>query len=243
MRKREVAIQMSEHEHDKSIEYRVDPTAIGRMMMKTQEMKNLILQALSEILCDTDFCLKKSDDAFIRKIPDGRQTLGMGFWNFNPKFQFQLMMCIRLEAAEEMYHRFSRAAPKYYSLSDTTITRLEYFTGGPHKYTVTTAEDVASVVGSLAGVIRGKVIPFFNEHQDVKALDRAVNNQEPGIDITQSPGGPMHAIILAYLAENADFDKIVAKQRDKMELAADVPHPFNSLIDYLKTHMVSKQVG
>jgi hypothetical protein len=205
--------------------------------MKKQEMKNLLFEMLGGILTGTDFRLKKSEDAFIRKIPGGRQMLGLPLLDYNPEFQFSLNVCVRLDAVEEIYHQFSGSPPKYHSMSDTTITRLEYFTGGPamSMYRVTTAGDVASTGSVLSGVIRDKILPFFNEHQDVQALDRAVNCQQPGIDITQNPSGAMHAVILACLAGNKDFERMVAKHRTDMQLAPEVAHPFNRLVEYLKT--------
>ena len=103
------------------------------------------------------------------------------------------------------------------------------------KYKVTTAADVASVEGALSAVIRDRIIPFFNEHQDVKALDRAVNCQEPGVDISQEPSASMTAVILARLAGNKDYERIVAKRRSKMQLAPEAPHQFNRLVEYLNT--------
>jgi hypothetical protein len=201
--------------------------------MKKQEMKNLLFEMLSGILVGTDFRLKKSDDAFVRKITGGRQMLGLPLLDYNPEFEFSLTICIRLDAVEEIFHQFSGSPPKYHSMSNTTITRLEHFTGGSGRYKVTTAADVASVGGVLSSVIRDKIIPFFNEHQHVQALNRAVNCQQPGIDITQNPSGAMHSVILARLAGNKDFERVVAKHQTDMDLAPEVAHPFNRLVEYL----------
>jgi hypothetical protein len=40
----------------------------------------------------------------------------------------------------------------------------------------------------------------------------------------------MHAVILARLAENTDFEGVVAKQQAELELNPDVAHPFNRLV-------------
>ncbi len=203
--------------------------------MKKQEMARLIFEMLSGTLSGTDFRLKKSEDGFVRKLPGGRQVLGIPLWDYNPEFEFSLNICIRLDAAEEVFHQFSGSLPKYHAKSFTTITRLEHFTGGLGRYKVTAAGDIASAGSVLAGVIREKIIPFFNEYQDAQALDRAVNCQRPGIDITQNPSGAMHAVILARLVENKDFERIIARHRTDMQLAPEVAHPFNRLVEYLMT--------
>lgn len=203
--------------------------------MKKHEMKNLLFEMLGGILSGTDFRLKKSEDAFVRKIPGGRQMLGIPLLDYNPEFEFSLSICIRLDAVEEIFHQFSGSPPKFHSMSDTTITRLDYFTGGPGKYKVTTAGDVTFVGAILPSAIRENIMPFFNEYNNVQALDRGVNCLRPGIDITQNPSGAMHAVIVAHLAGNTDFDRLVAKHRTDMQLSPGVPHPFNGLVEFLKT--------
>jgi hypothetical protein len=202
--------------------------------MQKREMANLIFEMLGNILVGTEFRLKKSEEGFIRRIAGGKQMLGLPLWDYNPEFEFSLVMTIRLEAAEEIFHRFSGSPPKYHSMSVTTITRLEHFTGVPSKFKVRTREDVESAGVALSGVIRDKIIPFFDDHQDVDALDRAVNRQHPGIDITLNPSGAMHSVILAHLASNNDFDRIVSEHQTDMQLPPEESHPFNALVEYLK---------
>jgi len=187
-------------------------------------------------LSSTHFVLKGTD-SLVQKIPGGVQLLGVPLRDYNPEFVFSLNICIRLDTAEEIFHRFSSSPnAKYQAMSFTMMTRLEYFTGGPAHYKVTTADDVASVGDALSNVIRDRIVPFFNEHKDAQALDRAVNQEERGIDVTLAPSGQMHSIILAYLAKNGDFDRLVAKHRSDMQLAPDVVHPFNHLVEYLRTN-------
>lgn len=203
--------------------------------MKRHEMKDLLFQMLGGFLTETGFRLKKSADAFVRKIPGGSQMLGVPLWDFNPEFEFSLNICVRLDAAEEIFNLFSGSPPKYHSTTITTITPLEHFIGGSAKYKVCTVDDVMAVGRVLSGVIRDKIMPFFNEHKDARALDRAVNIQQPGIDISQYPWKAMSSIILARLAGNKDYERLVAKHRTDMQLAPELAHPFNRLVEYLKT--------
>src|ERR1700729_687774 len=122
--------------------------------MKKQEMASLNFEMLSGILSGTDFRLKKSEDGFVRRIPGGRQMLGIPLWDYNPEFEFSLNICIRLDAVEHVFHRFSGSPRKYHSMSFTTITRLEHFARGPGKYKVTTEGDVTSAGVALSDVIR-----------------------------------------------------------------------------------------
>ncbi len=207
--------------------------------MKKQEIANLIFESLNSILTEADFRLKKSEDGFVRKYSGGKQMIGLPLWDFAPYFEFSLNICIRIDAVEEIFHKFSGSQTKYHPMSFTTITRLEHFTRDSGRYKVKTAADVTSAVSIITNVIRDKIIPFFNSHQDVKTLDAAVNCQTPGVDITHNPSGAMHSVILARLAENSNFDFVVSKHQTEMQLAPDVAHPFNQLVEFLKTHLVS----
>ena len=202
--------------------------------MNKQAMKNLVFQVLEEGISDPEFRPRKSEDAFVRKIVGGKQMLGVPLWDHSPRFDISLNICIRLDAAEQIYHRFSGSPPKYQSMSTTTITRLEYFTGGPRRYSLVTADDVTSVGREICKVVRDKVIPFLDRHKDAKSLDEAVNCTQPGLDITQDPAGSMEAVILAHLAGNPDFDAVVTKLRQRMELSPEADHAFNRLAAYLK---------
>ena len=175
----------------------------------------------------------KSKEAFVRRIPGGRQELGIPVWNYWPlNFDISLNICIRLDSAEEIIHLFSGSRRP--SSSITTITHLRYFKPGPDKRTVARDEEVAAVLTELDDVLKTRIIPFFDAHLDVYALDRAVNRQEPSIDSTNPPWGPAHAVILAHLADNPDFEGIIAKHRAKMQLPESADNPFNRLVTYLR---------
>jgi hypothetical protein len=203
--------------------------------VKKQEIRDLILQMVGANLLGTGFRLRKRESAFIRGIPGGWQHIGLPLYDYNPVFVFSLNICIRIDAVEDIFNMFSGIESKFQSTTATTMTRLEYFTGGSGEYSVATADDIASAGRVLSGVFRDKIIPFFDENKDAKALDRAVNCTEPGIDSTQPPAGPMHAIILARVAGNPDFDGLVDEIRRRMGLSPEVDHVFNRLVKYLKT--------
>lgn len=202
--------------------------------MNKQEVKTVIFDMMAGILDATSFRLKKGEDGFVRKFAGGRHMLGIPLWDYNPQYEFSLNICIRLDAVETIFHQFSGSQPKYHPMSFTTITRLGYFTGDAGRYKVVSVADVANAFNVLSGVIQDKIIPFFDKHQDIQAIDGSVNSLMPSIDITQNPSGAMHAVILAHLAGNKNYESIVAKHRDEMQLAQGASHPFNHLVDYLK---------
>ena len=204
--------------------------------MKKPEMLNLIYEMLAKALDGTGFRLKKSEQAFVRQFPGGRQMLGLPLWDYNPEFEFSLNICIRLDAVEQIFHLFSLAEPKYHAVSDTTITRLEYFTGAPGTFKVITAADVASAGSTLSKTLKEKIMPFFSANEEPKALDRAANRQQPGIDVTQPPSGLMHRLILARLAGNPEFEQLVQRYLWEMRSFAEADKErFQNLVQHLRS--------
>jgi hypothetical protein len=126
----------------------------------------LLLQADSrpddELDLNTQASRSVRKNGLYPKIIGGRQMLGLPLWDYSPEFEFSLNICIRLDVVEEIFHEFSGSPSKYHSMSFTTMTTLQYFTGGPAKYKVTTEDDVASAGEILSGVVRVKIIPFFS---------------------------------------------------------------------------------
>ena len=204
--------------------------------MIKDEMADVISGMLATILTSTDFRLKKSDDTFVRKLPYGKQILGIPLWDYSPAYVFSLNICMRLDAVEEIFHRFSGAPAKYHSMSYTSIIRLSHFTKGSTEFRVNTAEDVFCTKAYLSEIIQNGILPFFDRCRDVESLNQVVNFDHPGIDITQNPSGAMHAVILAHLAGGVGLDKVVDRHQNAMELDPKSVHPFNRLVEYLKTH-------
>src|SRR6185295_8870392 len=98
--------------------------------------------------------------AFVRSIANGWYKIGLPFYDYSPEFVFSLNICIRVNAVEDIFDMFSGVAPKHHSTTTTTITRLEYFTGGRGQYQVITPEDVVTVGGVLTKIILGQILPF-----------------------------------------------------------------------------------
>ena len=205
--------------------------------MKKPEMLTLLLSKLHGQLPESsEFHIKKSAEALVRKIPGGRQELGIPLVAYAPEYFFSFVMCIRIDVVEDIFHLFSKSpTPHDRSMSTTTITRLEYFTGGSKEIKVVTAEDVTAAISNLSETITSKIIPFFDSNLSVQSLDQSVNGPKPGFDITRNPSGAMHSVILAHLADNPDFRNIVDRHRAKMQLASDTDHQFNSLVKHLES--------
>src|SRR4051812_20398476 len=109
--------------------------------MKKSEAKTLIYEGLNSLLAGEGFQLVKKEEGFVRRIPAGKQTVGVPIADYNPTYIFSLTFTTRLDVVEDIFNLFSGSPPKYHSMTETTITQLDYFTKKANtEYTVTSEE-------------------------------------------------------------------------------------------------------
>jgi hypothetical protein len=179
--------------------------------MKKTEVRELIYEALTPVVSAKGFRLKKSDGEswFVRSISKGSQRIGVPLYDFKPRFDFSLVMTVRLEEVESIFSQFNEAPPKYHAMANTQVYQIERFI--PQKrvrFQVHSPEDVQSAMAQLIPVIEDEIIPFLDAHQDLKSVGDSMNLSKTPKGIN----GVIHAlrpIIVARLLHRSDFDSIV----------------------------------
>jgi hypothetical protein len=220
--------------------------------MKKSEVRNLIYEGLKGVLEDHGFRLNRKQEGFVRRIPDGKQCIGVPLVDYNPTYIFSLTLTTRLEAVQSILNLFSGSPPQYHSITVTTITQLEYFTKKKTKteYEVVTEADVNKAIAELTPLVHGKVIPFLDQHQDVASWDKAVNSTSNdvcgdssmltdrcnSVDNSNHPYRGMTAVVLAHLARNPNFEEIVRRLRDFYQGSMEATDKLTRLVDYLNQH-------
>lgn len=221
-----------------------------------------LLQLVAPAVAGHNFKFQKSARAFVRKIPLGRQTLGVAFWDYSPRFEFSLVQSIRIDPVEKINNQFSGSPPQYHSKTETIVTQLEYLCPdrpqGPAgiRWIVTTEPELADALTDVRNVVEERVVPFFDRHRDLESIDRTLNaDLEPtdasptltglttGMGILTDrylfssgnhPYRAMSAVTIAHLARNATFDKLVARyRRELLPFGADDKDKFNRLVEHL----------
>jgi hypothetical protein len=207
--------------------------------MKAADGKTLIYNGLRALLADHGFRLNKGQATFIRRIPDGRQSIGVPFYSYDPEYYFSLTVTIRLDAVEDIVNQFSGSPPAYHAMTETIITHLDYFTGQREpKYKVTCEADVTAALATLAPVVQQGILPFLDRLRDAPSLDQAVNGQpypsggaanaglvwagrRDAVDSSNQPYRAMHALVLARLAGNPEFERLATQaEADRTDLNA-----------------------
>jgi hypothetical protein len=215
--------------------------------MTKSEARRLIYEGLRPVVEPAGFRVDKRAEGFVREIIGGKQILGVALWDYNPIVEFSLTMCVRLDAVQVIVNRFSGSPPKYHAETMTSITQLEHLgvraePGRGVRYRAESEPELLGAVVKVAGLIRERLIPFFDQHQDVASLDRGLNPCDDGasgpawlsdrrsFDATNQPYRAMAGVAVAYLAGNPRLQELVAVYRGRLSA---LPEPDRCKYEHL----------
>jgi hypothetical protein len=215
------------------------------------EVQGLIVEGLNPVVNPAGFRFRKKTENYVRPIAGGRQELGLALWDYNPQFKFSLTLCVRLDAVQDIVNQFSGSPPQYHKITLTSLTQLEYLglpaEAGRVAYQASSEPELAAVLPGVAAMVRERVVPFFEEYQDVAALNRGLNPdgaerltqlQWPPdrreFDASNPPYRAMAAVTVARLAGDPRWQELVAAYRaQSARLAEDDRRKFERLVAFL----------
>jgi hypothetical protein len=199
-----------------------------------RQIQALLYEGLAPAL--PEFRLNKSEEAFWRAVPMGRQKLFVPVVDYRPEFVVSLTVGLRIDQVEDVFNLFSGAVGKDQKLTLTTIAPLDYFTGPEEaEYRVVEEAHVNAVVQRLKAVIETAIRPFLEEYQDVASIDRALNvEQRDRFDITAALSHAMHSVIVARLAGNTAYPELVRGYEEQLAgFLPQIKDQFTRLVAYL----------
>ena len=214
----------------------------------------MIADAITPVVSAAGFRFKKASEAFVRKIVGGRQELGLPLVEYNPVFKFSLTLCIRLEAVQEIINRFSGSPPKYHLMTLTSITQLEFlgFPAEPGRgvvFHVESETDLDAIMPRVLTTVRERVLPFFEEHRDIGAVNRGLNPEgaervfklaefpdRRAFDATNQPYRAMTGVAVAHLANDPRLSVLISAYRSQIsEMQEDDRSKFDNLVSFLSS--------
>jgi hypothetical protein len=205
----------------------------GRTRWILGDVERLITNALDPILRPAGFRYRRKSGAFVRKIPGGKQELSVALWGYRPPFEFSFTLCVRLDAVEEITNQFAGVLPKYYGETLTSMTQLEFLDfprneRGECRYGAESEPELLRLLPGVCALVRDRVLPFFEEHQDIQSLNRGLN--PPGSEgvfqrswpsdrrafAGDRPYRAMTGVAVAYLAGDPRLSDLIAAYRSQL---------------------------
>lgn len=192
---------------------------------------------LLEQLDGMEFAPSADNEYLVRHMPSGQQYIGMIIRDLSSVMvELSLLVAVRLDAVEEIYHRFSGASPEHRSYSKTVVTPLNYFIGGQESTRITSDAELESTLKSWEQRLISELLPYLRTAVDVVSLDHCVNITHDVMDITNPPASYVHHIILAKLAGNPGLADIAALHRHILTSLGCDTDVYDAVLGYLSRH-------
>lgn len=201
--------------------------------MNSATVLQFVADWLTGELGELGFVHRPNDEYVVRRMPQGRQDVGIAVWDRSRGVELSLILSVRIDAVEAMYHRFSGVLPEFQALSSTVVTPFHYFAGGPERTTVATVEELAAVTQNWEQPLRNEVIPYFKEVVDVVSLDHLVNTTNDILDVTNLLDSYIHKIILAKVAGNPKLSTLVELHRPVLDALDSDSSMYDTVLEYL----------
>jgi hypothetical protein len=209
--------------------------------MKKQEVLNLIYAALTPVLSAKGFRLRKSEQGFFRPLRGGWQNVGIPLWDYKPKFEFSLVMSIRIDEVQNIFNQFG-VLPRYHAITTTQDFLLEHFIPKEHtRFKASNENELQIAISRLLPILQDQVIPFLDEHQDLRTLAKAMKLTEiqEFVPFASHAFGP---VIVARLIDHPEFHSIVEGYKERiMKLPEPELKKFETLVEYLEKMTPSGQ--
>ena len=202
--------------------------------MKKQEVRDALYLGLGAYL--PGWKVVKKDEAFVRPITGGVQKIFVGIVDYNPEFRVSLTFATRIERVENIFNGVFGVPSSEEKLSLTSMTQLDYFFPNqpkPMQFSVRTDEDLRKAIDAMGSILRDKALAFLDAHQDLAALDRAMNGGDPAFDVSDPTNRAMHALTVAKLTGNPRFEDLATSyqatiqhfpEMSKQQLARVIEH-------------------
>jgi hypothetical protein len=198
-----------------------------------REAMDALTRWITPLVKEAGFVRIAESEYYSRWIPDGKQSIGIAVWDYNPLVEVTITASIRLDEVEEVFHLFSGSLPEHRGFSHTVVTPFNYFSGGPPRVKAQAEVELAPVLANWEQSLHNEILPYFNFATNATSLDKLVNIDNEILDITLPPYSFMHHIILARIAKNDSYFDLVANHRSEMEDMNCNAELYDRLVEYL----------
>jgi hypothetical protein len=212
----------------------------SRDILRAQDdFRYVLCPHLERLFAPLGFTLQDSGLGLVRQTGAVIQSIGIPVSVYPPEAHFSLLFGFRIEAAEELYHWFSGVEPEYQPESETCVVTIEAIAPDVPKRGILVSDErpLPDALAWLAPILTRDVFPFLEAHRTLESLHELLSgDRQLRLVGTMQPDPAMHAVILAYLRQTADWLRFAASYRsdlvgkiDEEDLAG-----YDQLVEYLR---------
>jgi hypothetical protein len=175
--------------------------------MKKLELKNALLDKLSEMLLPFEFVLVRRMDWFKRKEGSTTLVYQLAFYKSGLGYTVAPAIAVRLEEVERIFHLVSGYEPQYQKSSSTinpTIEELVKAKAG-YEYGLYTPEDINLVAEKLFDVFKKIALPFLETHSSLASIDGFLNDVPKNYTVSLRE---YRGIIVAKLNKRENYEQL-----------------------------------
>lgn len=152
---------------------------------------------------------------------------------------------VRLDMVEELAYQFTTGLSGYQQDSNTLITSLGRIIGEPYKrFEAEEAEAVKKAAREITDLMVSEGFYFLEKYDSIKALDQLLNKDptQKSPFIYNNLHRCLRGVVIARLAENRNFNSLVATYRRSLVRNSTAPQlldKYDRLVSYLKSFSIN----
>lgn len=187
--------------------------------MTKRYVTNEVRSKLSENLKNNGFKYIKSKERIMREHEAGFDVIYSRIIDYNPVFQIEFSIAIRLDAVENIVNMFLGEEiinPQYKHLTSTIASSYDIMTNSEENYMeVNNEEELEKAIQNLIKLIKDKGLCFFETYRDLNAANILKRTQilEDTSGLSYILENLMQSLTLLKLCNDPDFDKLCDKYR------------------------------
>lgn len=188
--------------------------------MTKKYVTNEIRLKLTENLNEEGFKYIKSKERIMREHEEGFDVIYSRVIDYNPIFQIEFSIAIRLNAVEEIVNKFfgeSLFNSQNKSLTTTVASSYDFLTGEEENYIEISSElELYSTIQKLIKITKGEGFNFFQKYRNLEFTNALKKHQILNDDtgLSNILRNFMQSLTLLKLCNDPDFDKLCDNYRE-----------------------------
>ncbi len=188
--------------------------------MNKKQVSNLVKQGISEALKENGFQFIKSKERILRNHEAGFDVIYARIIDYNPVFQIEFSIAIRLEKVENIINKFlgeDIVNSNYKSLTTTIASSYDMITDSNENYIeIKNEQELNEALQKLISIVKQKGLIFFNKYRNLNTTnqlkkERILNGKSGSSNNLENL---MQSLTLMKLCNDPDFDKLKDKYKE-----------------------------